>query len=99
MEFERLSLITTSGLKDVLREGGHIKYQRLVHNGTEGWMLFGFGADGTTYRVVSPNRLNDRFFPKADALINFHMRQFPQDKEITLPLMVGEWSQQYPLSR
>jgi len=96
MEFDRLSLITTSGLKDVLRDGGHIKYQRLEFDGALGWMLFGFGHDGKQYRVVSPNRLNDRFFPKADALINFHIRQFPDDKEISLPLVTGDWSQEYP---
>lgn len=96
MDVRRLSLITTQLVKEGLDDGGHIKYVREESGKKTYWRVLYWDKTGQVFRVVSPGRLIDRTFPTADALINFHMRHFPDIQEFVVPLAIDKFSQRYP---
>ena len=85
MEYLRYSLITTTGVQDLVKQGGG-EFRFVLWSDDLEWVFVAKNLEGVEQVLVSQQRIALRIFKSADSAISTWRKLFPEDDFVHLPI-------------
>lgn len=83
-------VVTSDAIPAFIKRGGKLEYLPIHTSNGWNWELWAISLDESKTHVVSSKTGEPRVFKTADALLAFHLRQFPEAGGLFIPIAPEE---------
>nr|WP_282128046.1 hypothetical protein [Roseobacter litoralis] len=79
-------MVTSDAIPAFIKRGGKLEYRPVYTQGGWNWELWAISPDASETHVVSSKTGEPRVFKTADAVLAFHLRQYPDADGLFIPI-------------